>query len=416
MTKMISLFDLLAIMAIGWATFGLVRISTDTSRTAGAGWPAAVLIVACLIPLLDAAMRRFVFDGPTPAVFRALDRSVGYLIGPALLLYTAFLLERDSPRRWSNLLHLLPFGLSLSLSAMPALHLLSIPPNIHAQPSILGPPQAGRVVTVGAHAHHIAPGLQNLGKFLSVEIYGFFVLRRVRRRDFEVGEYYSHLPSDANLHWLWYSVMSYLFLFAVATAALAYMVVTHSGDAQTITMVNLGPLVVFSFLFVYFSRNQHVPKDVLEARDDLVPFERPEGAVESAESMDRLKYERSGLDDEVSKAMFRELTEFVESKKIYLDPAVSLADLAEKMGVSRHHISQVINTQSSGNFYTFINQFRVKEFARMVEQGEHKSKTLVALALDCGFNSYATFYNTFKRINGSTPRAFIAGRGIGQPA
>lgn len=423
MTKMINIFDLLVIMAMGWALFGLVRISTDTSRSAGVALAAAVLILACLIPLLDTALRRFVFVGPAPPVIRALDRSVGYVIGPALMLYTAFLLERRPVRTWGNLLHLLPFALSIGLSAVPALHLLTIPPNIRPRPSILAPPQMGSVVSAVVQAHHLAPGLQNLGKFLSVEIYGILSLRLIRRRDFELGDC-SDLSTGAELHWLRCSVLSYLLLFAAATGARAYMVVTHRGNVQTITVVNLAPLIVFSFLFVYFSRNQPIPKENLTARSGLAVAgggppdgaELAEAESRPPESMERPKYERSRLAEVESEAMFRELTVFVESKKIYLDPSISLADLAEKMGVSRHHLSQVINTKSSGNFYTFINQFRVDEFVKLIKQGEHKSKTLVALALDCGFNSYATFYNTFKRINGSTPRAFIGGRGVEQPA
>ncbi|MFW5695832.1 MAG: 7TM diverse intracellular signaling domain-containing protein [Alkalispirochaeta sp.] len=121
-----------------------------------------------------------------------------------------------------------------------------------------------------------------------------------------------------------------------------------------------------------------------------------------------VKYARSGLSAGEVEQIYRSVVRYLEESAMYRDPKVSLGALAHALGVDRHHLSQVVNSKTTGNFYAFINRFRIDDFAARIERGEHDTYTLAALADACGFSSYATFFNTLKRMTGETPREYVA--------
>ncbi len=122
----------------------------------------------------------------------------------------------------------------------------------------------------------------------------------------------------------------------------------------------------------------------------------------------KLEPANGGLDEaEISKELDR-LIAYMESGKAYLDPDLSLSGVARSLGISRETVSAVINTGQGKNFRSFVNQYRVEAFKEAVAQGQAEELTLFGLALECGFNSKATFNRVFKQIEGVTPNAFAA--------
>jgi len=97
----------------------------------------------------------------------------------------------------------------------------------------------------------------------------------------------------------------------------------------------------------------------------------------------------------------------MEEKKLFLDENISLPQLAEMLDILPNYLSQVINERFQKNFYDFINSYRVEEFKRVVALGKNKNKTFFGLALDCGFNSKASFNSSFKKLSGITPSEFV---------
>ena len=80
-----------------------------------------------------------------------------------------------------------------------------------------------------------------------------------------------------------------------------------------------------------------------------------------------------------------------------------MIDLAEKLGMNRGELSEVINVGAEKNFNDFVNHYRVEEVKRKLQQGEGEKYSLLAIALDCGFNSKATFNRVFKKLTGQSP-------------
>ncbi len=97
----------------------------------------------------------------------------------------------------------------------------------------------------------------------------------------------------------------------------------------------------------------------------------------------------------------------LETKQLYLKSDLTLTELASYAGFTRNQVSQAINTQFKGNFFDFVNDFRIAEFKKQVLNPDNKHLSQVGIALESGFNSKASFYAVFKKKTGMTPSAFL---------
>ena len=104
----------------------------------------------------------------------------------------------------------------------------------------------------------------------------------------------------------------------------------------------------------------------------------------------------------------KKLTEFMEHKKPYLNPELSLQDMSENLEVTRHQLSAIINQQQKMNFYEFVNIYRVNEVKSLMQDPDNKDQNNYELAYDAGFNSKASFYRIFRQFTDQTPSAFRA--------
>lgn len=102
----------------------------------------------------------------------------------------------------------------------------------------------------------------------------------------------------------------------------------------------------------------------------------------------------------------QKLLELMEREKPYLNPKLKLSDLASQMSVNPGLLSLIINQGTGKNFNDFVNEYRVTEFKSRLKSGDHKNFTLLAIALDSGFNSKSSFNAIFKKITGNTPNQF----------
>ncbi|MBK7009839.1 MAG: AraC family transcriptional regulator [Saprospiraceae bacterium] len=96
-----------------------------------------------------------------------------------------------------------------------------------------------------------------------------------------------------------------------------------------------------------------------------------------------------------------------EQDKIFLDPNLSLGDLALRLKTNTSVLSAAINQGFDKNFNDFVNQYRIDEFLRNIKDPQNSHLTLLAVALDSGFNSKSTFNRAFKKMMGTSPREFL---------
>lgn len=103
---------------------------------------------------------------------------------------------------------------------------------------------------------------------------------------------------------------------------------------------------------------------------------------------------------------FNRIQKLIEDEKLYLNPKLTINDISTRLDLNINYISKAINTVGNCNFFEFINRYRVNEFKKEVLNPVNANYTLLAIAIQCGFNSKASFNRIFKNTTGITPAEY----------
>ncbi len=98
----------------------------------------------------------------------------------------------------------------------------------------------------------------------------------------------------------------------------------------------------------------------------------------------------------------------MERERLWLNPNLSLNDLARKLSTNRTYLSNYFSNVRKTTFYDYVNGFRIeKEGVPLVLK--HREYTLDYIAQLSGFNSLSTFRRAFIKVTGYTPCQFRDG-------
>lgn len=91
-------------------------------------------------------------------------------------------------------------------------------------------------------------------------------------------------------------------------------------------------------------------------------------------------------------------------QKPYLREGLTLATVAEEMGISPRLLSAYINSLHQRNFNTWVNGLRMEEVKRLLAQ--RPTLTMSEIAFRTGFNDAPALTKVFKRLEGITPSSY----------
>jgi AraC-like DNA-binding protein len=101
------------------------------------------------------------------------------------------------------------------------------------------------------------------------------------------------------------------------------------------------------------------------------------------------------------------IEEAMQQQALYTRPDLNLTDVAAAVGLPAKVVSATINAGKQMTFLSFVNGYRVREVMRALQAGEQRSKSLLGIALEAGFNSKTTFNRVFREQEGVTPSAWM---------
>ena len=93
------------------------------------------------------------------------------------------------------------------------------------------------------------------------------------------------------------------------------------------------------------------------------------------------------------------LDALLESRRLYLDPELTLTRLARALHVPVKRLSAAINRSTGGNVSRHVNAYRIREVCRGLEGGAGVTDAMLA----SGFNTKSNFNREFRRVTGRTP-------------
>ncbi len=301
---------------------------------------------------------------------------VAFTYGPLLYLYVRFMTSPERKFNWLALLHFIPFAVFFAVSVIfRSIPLLKDLRNFFMPDRFI----SLRIVYSTCF-------------FLSVTVYSILTFFEIKRHQVNLKNTISYTSYLLTLNWLkiitiWY-YMAFLVLFILGGLNLI-------GDFIPFDpyFVVFGFIAVFSFLYSYYGLRQPAILISTAMPDD-------NGYRESE------KYIKSGLKEEQAEEYLKDLISFMETKKPYLNRDLSIHDLSALTGIPKHYITQVLNENHGRNFFTFINEYRVKEVIEHFGDQENDNYTILAIAFDAGFNSKTAFNSIFKIQTGMTPSEY----------
>ena len=115
------------------------------------------------------------------------------------------------------------------------------------------------------------------------------------------------------------------------------------------------------------------------------------------------KYAGSNLTPMAADSLEQALMHHFENNKAYRRSDLKLANVAQDLHTSAHHISQVINDRFNVSFNQFVNQFRINEAKSKLADPSNEQEMIIQIAYEVGFNNKATFNAAFKKVTGISP-------------
>ena len=117
-----------------------------------------------------------------------------------------------------------------------------------------------------------------------------------------------------------------------------------------------------------------------------------------------IRYNRSRLNGIDAGDVGKRLKELMEKEKLFTDDEISLKQLAEKLQITTHQLSQFINEKMNSNFHCFINQYRIDEAKRILISEPERS--ILSISYGVGFNSKSSFYRAFYQSTRKAPHVY----------
>lgn len=301
---------------------------------------------------------------------------ITFTYGPLQYLYVLFMTQPRRRFNWFSLLHFMPFAAFFTVSVI-----------FRSQPLVRD--LRGFLIQDELFSLRLA---YSISFFLSITVYSTLTFISIWRHQKNLKNLVSYSSGVMTLNWLKFLSIgfyaSYFILFILGGLNMIGNYIPFDPY-----FIIFGFITLFSFAYSFYSIRQPVifGKEAIEYHDDKREPER---------------YSKSGLKDEHAAEILKSLIDIVEKEKLYLDRDLTIHSLSRRTGIARHHITQVLNEKHGRNFFSFINEYRVKEVLIRFTDPKYNNFTILAIALDSGFNSKTTFNSIFKSITGKTPSQY----------
>ncbi|MDR2230621.1 MAG: helix-turn-helix domain-containing protein [Flavobacteriaceae bacterium] len=116
------------------------------------------------------------------------------------------------------------------------------------------------------------------------------------------------------------------------------------------------------------------------------------------------KYSNKKISNERADNFVNRLDQLMHTEELYKNPNLKLSDLASKMNISTHQLSQLLNDNLGKSFSIYVNEYRIEEACRIITSDSFLK--IEEVGYEVGFNSKSTFFSTFKKIKNATPQLY----------
>jgi AraC-like DNA-binding protein len=307
------------------------------------------------------------------------------------------MLYRDFRYQWKHIWHAVPFVLAAML---PAFNLITqVPVILNISLGILLAVYLAASFIVLNHYEQVIADTRSEGRIqiahgLRKVLYIYLALIV-----FEAGRFAIGKETNPQL----YFILHYLFVSA-ASITLAILVVTglrrpsllpDISDDEIRLSSALQPASLLNTLQNEIAANEVTIDNI--ATDQVIRAEA--GFTETPVNIHNDSREKRTID----MALDYRLKRLMLDDKPYLNPQLTVKELAEQLHAPARSVSELINSAYECNFSEFINKARVHEAQRLMQSTQWADQSLLDIALASGFNSKTSFNTMFRRYTDTTP-------------
>jgi len=301
------------------------------------------------------------------------------IFGPLLYFYTRAIIYKNFAFNLKNLVHFLPFVIFFLGTEF---YYLSLPRDVQEK------------LLRNLSGHHI-PGAISISTLLIFAQFLFYAVSSIRLTS-NYKKTASQLFSDpkrTDVAWLYSTIVFFISIMVIT--ALNGLLAQTSLAKYFLLAFNLVVAAVLVFVirvlmralrqsyFLTFTEQQSVPLISPSAKTTLPAAQRDE-----------------------KEKIVQSVLQYMQSNKPYLEPELTLGQLASQLSLKPRILSEAINEIRQQNFFDFINHYRIDEAARLLTNPEDKKITVLEVLYQVGFNSKSSFNTLFKKYTGLTPTEF----------
>ncbi len=311
----------------------------------------------------------------TPADFPLIyfcGNSLYFLLAPLLYLYTKSLCYKNFRFHKNYWLHFSPYVLAVGLYSISYwIRIAHLDPMINSSFVLISPID---------YIIHYA------GLHLQIILYAAAVIKAISVYRLKLKETFSSIE-NINLSWWLLIFMTFMLMWLMDLGSWLISLIHITAPMLTYLLTLLSLIINFIFATTVVYKGLKQP-EIFSGIE-----EKP-------------KYAQSKLTKEQGQKHIKRLIRYMKTQKPYLEPALTLPELAESLSIHPRYLSQAINDALQQNFYDFVNSYRIEEAKQKFANPAENDKTVLEILYEVGFNSKSVFNNAFKKYTGKTPSQY----------
>jgi len=337
------------------------------------GDPRSNILLGLLLLLLALSIGNITLNVIDSKLFSGIifiiDDGFFFLYGPLIYFYVKNVVYRDFKFRWQHMIHCLPALIFYII--VPVRLLISkqneVPSEINTD-----------------HQINLISTLIIGNVFIYLLAYLWFSRRIILFYRSEIKNSFSAVEG-INLNWLTFILRSFVIISLIAMIHNIQPIL----NSNALNVVTLIALVVFIFYFI---------------NKVLVKALNYPQILSGIELSSYKKYSGSNLSSDEIRLINLKLIPTIENEKLFLNPDLTIKDVAHHIGSNTKTVSQVINQMHQKNFFDYINSYRCAEVKQILKAEENS--TIMEAMYRSGFNSKSSFNKEFKKLTGQTPTEY----------
>ena len=235
-------------------------------------------------------------------------------------------------------------------------------------------------------------------KIISFCVYLLLAIRLLIAHQKRIKDIFSY-REKITLSWL--TALLILFVFGLVNG-LAVLIFFQEYAESTQLM---GFMPVFSIVAVFYIGVMGLMQPVIYLRKErsyIKHIDETEPSVVATSN----KYKKSSLSEDDMLRIADKLNRVMAQQKLFLQPNLTMPQLASAIPVSPNYLSQTLNCHYRCNFFDYINALRIDYAKNLLTDPSNTGLSVLDIAMASAFNSRSTFYNAFKQIVGMTPAQY----------